>query len=397
MNILHVTPSYYPATYWGGPIFSVYHLNNALAKISGAKLKVLTTDSAGARVSDRLSEAEKRMSFPYPVIFTRRVAVASVSAGLVTQMLPLIRWADVVHLSLTFSFPTLPVLALCQMVGKPVVWSLRGALLQDQNRNEYDPQGRIKHLMKAVWNGTCRRLTSPQRVALHVTTEQERDAVANVYPCAHFAIVPNGVEVPETLPVKDVWLPDGTLRLMFMGRLAPVKGVENLLRAVANKPDIPIRLDLYGTATVGQGGKNYGEGLVRLARELGILDTKVHFRGQVNGESKTRAFMDADVCVIPSYSENFCIVVAEAMAMGLPVIVSNRLAWGDVAKHGCGLVVGNDPDSLAQALEEIRVMELFNMGARGWQWMRDEYEWNAIAKSMSAVYRTMLRNKAYDN
>ena len=49
MKILHITPAYYPATYWGGPIFSVYHLNNALATIPGIERKVLTTNSAGVK------------------------------------------------------------------------------------------------------------------------------------------------------------------------------------------------------------------------------------------------------------------------------------------------------------------------------------------------------------
>ena len=101
--------------------------------------------------------------------------------------------------------------------------------------------------------------------------------------------------------------------------------------------------------------------------------------------------MNADVCVIPSYSENFCIVVAEAMAMGLPVIVSDRLAWGEVAERGCGLVVGNDPDSLAEAIEEISTMELEKMGEAGWKWMRDDYRWEAIARNMYGTYQNLLK------
>ena len=106
--------------------------------------------------------------------------------------------------------------------------------------------------------------------------------------------------------------------------------------------------------------------------------------------------MDADVCVIPSYSENFCNVVTEALAKGLPVIVSDRLAWCDVAKHGCGLVVGNDPDSLAKAIQRAQGMELSEMGRIGWQWMRNEFEWDHSAHSMLAVYESM-RDKTYDS
>ena len=392
MKILHITPAYYPATYWGGPIFSVYHMNNALAQLPGVELKVLTTDSAGPKVSDRLSEEEKRTPFPYEVIFSRRVAGACVAPGLLWQLLRNLRWADVAHLTATFSFPTITTLFLCFLYQKPVVWSLHGALLDDQNRHEYNPQGHLKHLIKSAWNVACRRLIPPWRVALHVTTEQEREAVVKVYPGAHFTIVPNGVVVPERLPIRDTQLPKGVLRLMFMGRLAPKKGIENLLRAVA-KLKMPVSLDLYGAATVGLRGENYGEGLVKLAKELGILDKKVHFRGLVNGEAKTRAFMEADVCVIPSYSENFCIVVAEALAHGMSVIVSNRLAWAEVASRGCGLVVGNGSDSLAKAIEKIKNMKVRKMGRIGRQWMRDEFGWDVIVGKMNDIYRKIEKQK----
>jgi len=389
MNVLHITPAYYPATYWGGPIFTVYHMNNALARIPGVELKVLTTDSAGPKISDRLSEEEKCEPFSYEVIFTRRIAGTSVSPGLLRKLPKWIRWADVVHLTATFSFPTIPTLFLCRMYGKPVVWSLRGALLDDQNRYHYDPQTRIKRGAKAAWLKICGRFIQPERVAIHVTTKQEREAATKVYPKANYAVVPNGVEVPEALPVRDVWLPDGRLRLMFMGRLAPKKGIENLLQAVA-KVEVSVSLNVYGTSTVGQGGQNYGEGLVSLAKELGILGKKVRFCGHVDGETKTRAFMEANVCVVPSYSENFCIVVTEALAMGVPVIVSNRLAWNEVAKRGCGLVVGNDPNSLAEAFQKIRSMDLAGMGEKGWRWMQDNFTWDSIAKTMFELYQDIV-------
>ena len=395
MKILHITPTYYPATYWGGPIFTVYYLNNALARISGVELKVLTTDAAGPKVSDRLSEDEKRTSFPYEVNFTRRVAGACVSTGLLRQLPKCLHWADVVHLTATYSFPTIPVLILCWMYRKPVVWSLRGALLDDQNRYQYDPQSALTRSVKAAWNRVCRWFISLGRVALHVTTEQERKASAKVYPDARFTVIPNGVEVPEFLPARDARLPDGKLRLMYIGRLAPKKGIENLLRGVT-KVDTPVSLDMYGTGTGGQGGKDYRERLVALAKELGLLDKKVRFCGHVDGEAKARAFLEADVCVVPSYSENFCIVVAEALAMGLPVIVSSRLPqWKDVVQRNCGLWVDNNPEALAQAIRRIRDMDLSAMGKNGWEWMKDAFGWEVIAKKMYEVYLKMSHGKAH--
>lgn len=104
MKILHITPSYYPATYWGGPIFSVYGLNSALARLPGVELKVLTTDSAGPRLSDRfdISAIDRALYSNQKVIFTRRIVGACVSIGLLRRLPKLIRWAVFFRKTLVF-------------------------------------------------------------------------------------------------------------------------------------------------------------------------------------------------------------------------------------------------------------------------------------------------------
>lgn len=400
MKILHVTPAYYPATYWGGPIFSVYHLNNALAQIPGIEIKVLTTDSAGHKLTDRLNPfvLDKTLYPNQAVIFTRRIARASVSLDLLKRLPALVRWADVVHLTATYSFPTIPVLGLCRFQKKTLVWSLRGALLDDQIRSEYDPQSRLKKMLKAVWIDICRKTMPEQQTVFHVTSQQERTAVEQVFPDIKYAVIPNGVIVPKSSPRRKQWMPNGVLRLMFIGRLVPKKGIENLLQAMANV-DVPVTLDIYGSPTVGQGGNEYKQHLIDLAKKLEILDRSVHFRGHVDGEVKKQAFVEADVCVIPSYSENFGIVVAEALAMGIPVIVSSCLPqWKDVVKRNCGIWVDNDPVSLAQAICRIRDMNLSDMGKNGWIWMKEEFGWTSIAQKMHHLYQSMYKGgKANDD
>lgn len=385
MKILHVTPTYFPATYWGGPIFTVYQLNNALAALPGVQLKVLTTDAAGPRVSDRLGEREKNREWAYEVKFSKRIAGACVAPGLLWQIVRYVRWATVVHLTATYSFPTIPTLLLCVFFRKPVLWSLHGAILNDQNKQEYEPEASIKRLLKSLWLKVCHALISPKRVAVHVTTDQERDSAKRVFPDARYVVVPNGVEIPDQVPPRGIRKADRPLRLMFIGRLAPVKGIENLLQAVAHV-DVPFRLDVYGTTTVGQGGSDYGERLGDMAAQLGLLDSSVFFRGAVHGKDKEQAFHEADVCVVPSYSENFCIVVAEALAYGIPVIVSDRLDWGAVAEKGCGMVVPNDPRSLADAINAISRQNTVQMGRKGRSWMEREYNWEAIARRMWLAY-----------
>jgi hypothetical protein len=217
MRILHITPTYYPATYWGGPIFSVYSLNNALARLPGVDLKVLTTDAEGPRLSERLdvSVLDETLYPNQEVIFTRRVAGACVSVGLLKRLPALIRWADVVHLTATYSFPTIPTLLMCRLLHKPLVWSPRGAIL-----DAYAWDRARKRRLKRVWEIACNLFIKQGTVTLHVTSEEEKTASLARISNADAAIVKNGVDVPEELPERN-WLPNGILRVLFLGRLLP--------------------------------------------------------------------------------------------------------------------------------------------------------------------------------
>ena len=377
IKILHIVPTYYPATYWGGPIFSVYALNNALARLPDVSLKVLTTDAAGPRLKNRLDRTKLAGLYPnQEVIMTRRVAGACVSFGLLQKLPELVRRADVVHLTATYSFPTIPTLVLCRIFNKPLVWSPRGAI---QDAHEWDGARRRK--MKRAWEHICNALVRHGKVVMHTTSERERVATQARLPRATAMIVPNGVDVPEVLPERD-WLPDGRLRLMYLGRLSPKKGIENLLHAIGRINDPTVSLTIYGA-----GDLAYATSLKELAGRLGLLEISVFFAGNVNGEAKSAAFTSADVCVVPSHTENFCMVVAEALAHGVPVIASRGTPWAEIEEKRCGLWVENSPESLAQAIDQIRAMELSEMGKRGRDWMKALYDWNMIAGSMRNVYR----------
>lgn len=386
MKVLHVIPAYYPSTYWGGPIFTTYHLNNALAHLPDVELKVVTTDSAGPHISDRLDvTAVDRGHFPnQEVIFTRRIFGSSISLGLLRRLPALVRWADVVHLTATYSFPTIPTILVCRYLRTPLVWSLRGAILDDESWRTLRKK-RLKWLFLKLCNSLIRR----SQVCLHTTTEGEKAASLPKLPHAGAVVVKNGVEVPSSLPERQ-WRPDGRLRLLYLGRLAPKKGIENLLEAMALFAEDPgIDLTLYGA-----GDEEYTASLKAHARKLGLPESRVHFSGHVDGSAKSQAFLQADVFVLPSFSENFGVVVAEALASELPVIVSSRLPqWRDIETYDCGLWVGNDPESLARSIRKIQTMDLPAMGRRGWQWMKGEFEWDPIGRDMYGVYERIVKRE----
>ncbi|MGE5490054.1 MAG: glycosyltransferase [Actinomycetota bacterium] len=381
MKILHVTPSCFPATYWGGPMFTVYALNRALAAIPGVELKLLTTDSAGPARGQRLDP--DRIAGLYPdqdVIMARRMAGASMSWGLLRHLPRLVKWADVVHLTAIYSFPTIPTLAICRLMGKPVVWSPHGAV-----QDAYEWSGSRNQRLKRLWEALCNALAVPGKTVTHVTSEREGLPTRARLPRARAVVVPNGVDIPNALPGK-AWMPGGTLRLLYLGRLARKKGIENLLQAMAQLADSAVSLSICGT-----GEPAYEASLRELASSLGLLGKSVSFVGHVDGEARERAFLQADVCVVPSHTECFCMVVAEALARGVPVIASQGTPWSEVEAEECGLWVGNEPDALAEAIQRIRAMALPDMGARGRQWMIREFRWNGLARRMLDIYRSLIR------
>jgi glycosyltransferase involved in cell wall biosynthesis len=198
-------------------------------------------------------------------------------------------------------------------------------------------------------------------------------------PGVRIAVISNGVEVYDCSAWRS--RPQGDrLRLVFMGRLHPIKGIENMLHALAAIGPEAVSLTLCG-----EGETAYAEGLRALAARLG-LTAVVRFAGHVEGEAKSQAFADCDLCVVPSHSESFGMVVAEALAHGVPVVASTGTPWRDLPRHGCGYWVENTPKALAAAIRQAAQCDLRAMGARGRAWVQREFSWQRRAAEMAQLY-----------
>lgn len=377
MRVLHITPSFHPANVYGGPTRSVYQLCLALAG-AGCDVRVLTTDADGPdSVLNVETDRETEMGSGLRVRYCHRVKDVSVSPALLRHLVPYVRRADVVHLMAVYSFPTIPTLLAARICGKPVVWSPRGMLQRWS--------GSTRPALKTLWEQTCRRV-SPERLVLHVTSEEEAVQSVKRLPGVTTALVPNGVQVPES---ADHVTGGGDLRVVYIGRLDPIKGIENLLSAcgILNSGSSPG----YSLTVAGEGAAPYVAGL-RSEIERSGLSGRVAMVGNVEGEAKRELFARADVVVVPSHTENFGMVVAEALAHGVPVVASRGTPWRRVEEVGCGLWVGNDPESLAGALAAARTMPLREMGRRGREWMGREFTWPRVAEKMLGLYSGLVED-----
>jgi glycosyltransferase involved in cell wall biosynthesis len=372
MRILYVVPSFYPALYHGGPVVSVYQQCNTLAQ-KGIDLTVLTTDTAGLGRRLEVKRYPTIMPAGYPVYYCRRMFSVAAAPGLLWRMFGLVEKADVVHLVAVYSFPTIPVLLLCKLMGKPVVWSPKGAF------QRWEGSRKIK--LKNVWEKLC-RLVAPRRLLLHVTSDFERNESSKRFPATPVAVTPNGVGIPSSVQRVPS---NGTLRLLYYGRLDPIKGIENLLAACSR-----LNGGLEWSLTIaGIGEPAYASHLVREIQRLSLAD-QVRMIGEVKTESQGEVFSHADVLILPSHQESFGMVAAEAMANAIPVIVSDRTPWARVEDIGCGLSVSNDEGTLASAIDAISRMPLKDMGLRGRQWMESEYSWDHTSRQMIELYHRVL-------
>jgi glycosyltransferase involved in cell wall biosynthesis len=229
-------------------------------------------------------------------------------------------------------------------------------------------------------------MLDPSRTVLHVTSDDEATFSTLQVPNIRVTNIPNAVDLPELGPGR-VWRPDGILRLLYMGRLSREKGIENLLDALTLLDDLKLQVTVAGS-----GQPAY----VRLLKDRASrsqLDEKIQFLGHIEGREKETAFRTSDVCVVPSFIENYGIVVAEALANGLPVIASTGTPWRVIAEQGCGLWVENSPPQLARAIRDIQNCNLAEMGAKGRELISSHYSWDDVAARMHDSYRYLLEKR----
>src|SRR5262245_58508515 len=290
MRVLHVVPSFYPAEAYGGPIEAVYQLCQRLADQSH-DVRVLTTNANGRDdVIPVDTEQEVALAAGLRVRYCRRRFRHSISPTLARLLPKYVHWADVVHLSGVYSFPTIPTLLTCKMLKRAVVWSPHGALQRWQHSR------RVAE--KKVFELVCKGLM-PRTVVCHVASTEEGDHCRRLG-SVDVAILPHGVDIP-TLTARRART-DETLRMLYLGRLDPIKGIENLLSACR------ILLDTstlkWSLRIVGGGDVRYVEQLHERVRTLG-LDRRVTMTGVATGEVKNGLFGAVDLVVVPSHRESF--------------------------------------------------------------------------------------------
>jgi glycosyltransferase involved in cell wall biosynthesis len=238
--------------------------------------------------------------------------------------------------------------------------------------------------VKRIFWPLVQRPSLQATTCFHATSEPELADIRRIGFRQPVALIPNGVHLPS---VQKPASRDGRT-LLFLGRVHPIKGLDALLpawRAVQERfPDWRLRI-------VGPGDPAYVRSIQRLAATLGA--ERVEFAGPLRGDAKWRAYAEADLYVLPSYSENFGMTVAEALASAKPAIVTRGAPWPGLPREGAGWWIENGVDSLVGALGQAMGTppgQLETMGNLGRSWMEREFAWPEIGRKMAGTYRWIL-------
>jgi glycosyltransferase involved in cell wall biosynthesis len=386
LRILIVVPTYYPAVRYGGPIRCVHGLAVALAR-RGHDVQVYTTAVDGDKnldvPLDRPVDLDGVAVHYFPVPLLRRLYWAPAMGRRLRESLADF---DIVHLHSVYLWPTFAAARAAAHVRVPYVMTPHGMLIRALIR--------AKSLwIKTAWINLVERKSLARAAALHITAELERTEIRalRLPEPGIVAAVPNGVDWPaQHLPLSAT--PFAALTgpyALFLSRINWKKGLDRLITAWQWVPQLPLLI-------AGNDEDGYRAQLERLATSLGIAD-RVHFVGSVDDEHKWALYERAELFLLPSYSENFGIVVAEAMLMGCPVLVTPDVGISELIEAtGSGVVTGNEPTNLAARINELLADEprRRELGRRGREAARRHLAWSEVVEQMEDLYWSVLDQRA---
>ena len=389
MRILHLTPYYVPAYAFGGVVRSVEGMATSQVK-RGHDVTILTTDALDQRrrylgSSDEMIDGARvlRRANVWPWLRGRlNLSTPRSMKRTAEAHLPTV---DIVHIHEFRTLENLLVAPVAARLGKPIVLSPHGTLNLATGRSG----------LKTVWD----RLLSPG-LALRVDhvvalSEAERAEAENLWRRfgkrqrpTRFSVVPNGVDPPEfdhrqlAADFRERYHLGEAPIILFMGRLQKRKGVNVLIESFQAAAVEDARLLIVGP----------DEGMLPTLTALADGDPRVVFTGYLEGEARLGALAAGDVFALPATGEGQPMAALEAMAAGMPVVLSPGCHLGEAEAAGAGYVVEASAAAFAEKLnlllEEPALRQA--MGQRGRRLIAERFSWERVAVALEDVYVRLL-------
>lgn len=397
MKVLHVIPAI--ASRYGGPSKAVIGMARALLE-HGVDVLVATTDADGiGRLHVPIGE-QTSYEGVNTIFFPRQWSEAfKYSRPLAKWLREHVRDHDIVHIHAVFSHSSLAAARACRLRGVSYVVRPLGSL----HPWSLTQRGFSKRIF---WHAVVKRMLMAAH-AIHYTTIEEKRL-------AHESLkLQNGSGVVIPLGVDEGLLENANSEsriprqlsrlgkapyILFLSRLHPKKGIELLLEAflkvTAKEP-----FKNWHLVLAGEGDPLYIGKLKLMVRQLNG-DARVSFAGWLEGSDKIHAMKGAELLVLPSFQENFALSVVEAMACGVPALVSEHVNLAsEIIQAGAGWVAPLETEEMVQVLKEAmkNKEERKFRGAKGKRLVRTHFTWQIVAGKLIEMYRELSSYQGYSN
>ena len=231
-----------------------------------------------------------------------------------------------------------------------------------------------------------------QADVLHATAEMEKEQLRKLGFTNSVVVIPNGIQIEQFKTTSNA-SKNVKNKALFLSRIHPKKGIEMLIEAWSQLHTEAI--ENWVLEIVGNGEPGYVKQLQQKI-DGAKLEQEIKIVGPLFGDDKLNIYADADLFVLPTYSENFGIVVAEALASETPVITTKGAPWQDLETHGAGwwIEIGTEP--LKQVLEEALSLpadKRGEMGKKGRVLVEEKYSIEAVAEQMYELYKWIKKEK----
>ncbi len=391
MNILHLIPSYYPAFQFGGPIYSVHLLCKTLVK-KNIKVTVYTTNVG---IKNKKEFRGKRNIDGVEVHYFDSYGYENYtfSPQLTLSLYQNLKKYDLVHITAVWNYSTAIGSFLCRKFKMPYVISPRGTLYEYVVKKK-------SYLIKKVYYRLISKRDLEEANYIHFTTEDEFEKTVEFLRInnENCCVIPNGIDLDEykNLPPKGEFKKKYSLLkdkdfILFLGRVNWKKGLDLLIRAFK---DLTVEYENLHLVIVGHKEEPYTSRIKDMIKKYN-LEKKILFTGILTGRDKLSAFVDAKVFVLPSYSENFGMSVIEAMACGIPVVISNKVGiWKEAKKYRAGVIVENCVEKIYEGIRNILEDETlaFNLSMNAKSMVEEYYDIKKVVDQMQKIYK-ILKNR----
>jgi glycosyltransferase involved in cell wall biosynthesis len=385
MRVLHVITGLWKNT--GGPSEVIPAICSSMADAGmDVTLATLAGDSAQS-VDDAAANGVRVLKF----LPTFRHTIWY-SSELHREIQRLAAEHDIVHIHGIWQFPDWAAAAAARSVGVPYLITPHGSLQPARLRKS--------SLKKRVSALLADRAMLNQADCLHATAADEADAFRLYGYRGPIAMIPNGITpAGQILPERAATL-EATFRrdfpetqgrrlLLFLSRIEPIKGVTTLARVWA---ECARQFPDWHLVVVGPDERSHVQDVMAILRDGGVLD-RTTVTGPLYGERKTAAYVASEIFVLPTISENFGLVIGEALSHRVPVITTTGAPWPGIVDHGCGWWITPSQNALADTLREalrLPPAELAARGERGAAWIDADFSWEAESRLLLQTYEWLL-------